>query len=56
MRKTALRKDIDGELKDKLLLKNASVFQIFSHLIKRYSTELFWVGLFVVGVSVGVVL
>lgn len=54
MSKTQFRKDMDSELKDKLLLKNAGVGAISAHLIKRYHKEIIWVGIFIVGIVMGI--
>lgn len=56
MSKTQFRKDMDSELKDKLLLKNAGMGAISAHLIKRYHKEIIWVSIFIVGVIIGVVM
>lgn len=48
MGKTGFRRQLDKEVRAKVLLSEASLWQIIKHMIKKYNQQLFWVG-FILG-------
>ena len=51
--KTQLRKDMDKEMKDKILLKDASFLRIVLHTCRKWNTEI-WFLAFCISIAVDI--